>query len=318
MNKKWVKVLLEDAVIFETGNRNSQDYVTGGRYPFFICSKEILEHNEYDFDKEAVIMAGNNANAIFHLHYFKGKFAARQRTYIISPKHDNFSCRYFYYLLQYLQPYFRANSQGTTTKFLTIGTLKNTPINLPPEADQKAIANILGTIDDKIAMNKKTNKTLEHIAKTLFKSWFIDFDPVRAKAEGRSTGLSDEISNLFPDSFEDTHIGEVPKGWELNDLPNIFDFLEGPGIRNWQYTNDEKGIRFINIRCIIDGDLNVETANRLTEEEALGKYKHFSLQEDDIVLSSSGTLGRYAIVRKEHLPLNLNTSVIRFKSYLLF
>ena len=188
MNKKWVKVLLEDAVIFETGNRNSQDYVTGGSYPFFICSKEILEHNEYDFDKEAVIMAGNNANAIFHLHYFKGKFAARQRTYIISPKHDNFSCRYFYYLLQYLQPYFRANSQGTTTKFLTIGTLKNTPINLPPEADQKAIAHILGTLDEKIELNEKSNETLEGIAKSLFKSWFIDFDPVKAKAEGQRPG----------------------------------------------------------------------------------------------------------------------------------
>ena len=106
----------------------------------------------------------------------------------------------------------------------------------------------------------------------------------------------------------------------IKSLPNIFDFLEGPGIRNWQYTNDETGIRFINIRCINNGDLNVETSNRINEEEALGKYKHFALLEDDIVVSTSGTLGKYAIVRNEHLPLNLNTSVIRFrpiKKYLL-
>lgn len=202
---------------------------------------------------------------------------------------------------------------GSAQKALTIDSIRNLRINLPNLQMQKGIANVLRTLDKKIEINKKTNENLENIAKALFKSWFIDFDPVRAKTEGRSTGLPDEISDLFPDSFEDSELGVIPKGWEIKSLPNIFDFLEGPGIRNWQYTNDETGIRFINIRCINNGDLNVETSNRITEEEALGKYKHFVLLEDDIVVSTSGTLGKYAIVRKEHLPLNLNTSVIRFR-----
>jgi len=76
-------------------------------------------------------------------------------------------------------------------------------IGLPPLSEQKAIAHILGTLDDKIELNRKTNETLEAVAKALFKSWFVDFDPVRAKAEGRPTGLPSEISDLFPDSFED-------------------------------------------------------------------------------------------------------------------
>ena len=87
-------------------------------------------------------------------------------------------------------------------------------ISLPPIAEQKAIAHILGTLDDKIELNRKTNETLEAMAKALFKSWFVDFDPVGAKAEGRSTGLPDEISDLFPDSFEDSELGEIPSGWE--------------------------------------------------------------------------------------------------------
>ena len=70
--------------------------------------------------------------------------------------------------------------------------------------------------DDKIDLNQKMNETLEEIAKTLFKSWFIDFDPVRAKAEGRPTGLSKEISDLFPDSFEDSELGEIPNGWNVS------------------------------------------------------------------------------------------------------
>src|SRR6185437_9841489 len=77
--------------------------------------------------------------------------------------------------------------------------------------------------------------------------------------------------------------------------------------------NTDQGIRFINIRCIADDDLNVKTANRVSEEEAFGKYAHFLLKEGDLVVSTSGTLGRFALVRKEHLPLMLNTSVIRMR-----
>ena len=90
-----------------------------------------------------------------------------------------------------------------------------TPSMLPRIQEQKAIAHILGTLDDKIELNRKTNETLEAIAKALFKSWFVDFDPVRAKAEGRPTGLPAEISDLFPDSFGDSELGEIPSGWSV-------------------------------------------------------------------------------------------------------
>ena len=106
---------------------------------------------------------------------------------------------------------------GANAKIL--GTFE---VNLPAEADQKAIAHILGTLDDKIELNQKMNQTLEEIAKAIFKSWFVDFDPVRAKAEGRPTGLPPEISDLFPDELVDSEIGEIPKGWEINPLGNIF------------------------------------------------------------------------------------------------
>jgi type I restriction enzyme S subunit len=92
---------------------------------------------------------------------------------------------------------------------------------IPPIAEQKAIAHILGTLDDKIELNRKTNETLEAMAKALFKSWFVDFDPVRAKAEGRPTGLPAEISDLFPDSFEDSELGEIPSGWKVQSIGDV-------------------------------------------------------------------------------------------------
>lgn len=109
----------------------------------------------------------------------------------------------------------KSNSEGTTMPSLNQDILSRFPITLLPIVEQKAIAHILGTLDDKIELNRKTNETLEAMAKALFQSWFVDFDPVRAKAEGRSTGLPDEIIDLFPDSFEDSELGEIPRGWEV-------------------------------------------------------------------------------------------------------
>ena len=238
-------------------------------------------------------------------------------------------------------------SSGATRNALTKGMLENIEIKLPSLDEQKRVSGLLSKFDQKIQLNTQINKTLEQIAQALFKSWFVDFDPVRAKVQALSDGLSLEQAELaamqtisgktpeeltalsqtqpdryaelaetakaFPCEMEEIDGVEVPKGWEVKPLPEIIDFLEGPGIRNWQYTDEEDGIKFINIRCIQNGDLTLTTANKITKEEAFGKYKHFQLEEDDIVVSTSGTLGRFAFVRKEHLPLSLNTSVIRFR-----
>ena len=238
-------------------------------------------------------------------------------------------------------------SSGATRNALTKGMLENIEIKLPSLDEQKRVSGLLSKFDQKIQLNTQINKTLEQIAQALFKSWFVDFDPVRAKVQALSDGLSLEQAELaamqtisgktpeeltalsqtqpdryaelaetakaFPCEMEEIDGVEVPKGWEVKPLPEIIDFLEGPGIRNWQYTDEEDGIKFINIRCIQNGDLTLTTANKITKEEAFGKYKHFQLEEDDIVVSTSGTLGRFAFVRKEHLPLSLNTRVIRFR-----
>jgi len=108
--------------------------------------------------------------------------------------------------------------QGSTQPLLTQRSLLTLTIDVPSINEQKEIANILGTLDDKIELNRKTNETLEAMAKALFKSWFVDFDPVRAKAEGRSTGLPSGISDLFPDSFEDSEVGEIPSEWSVEEL----------------------------------------------------------------------------------------------------
>ena len=112
---------------------------------------------------------------------------------------------------------------GHGTGRLNSDELKALDVVLPPESEQRAIAYILGTLDDKIELNRRMNETLEAIARALFKSWFVDFDPVRAKAEDRDPGLPKPLADLFPDSFDDSELGEIPKGWRLAPLPDVID-----------------------------------------------------------------------------------------------
>jgi type I restriction enzyme, S subunit len=97
---------------------------------------------------------------------------------------------------------------------------------LPDLPEQRAIAHILGTLDDKIELNRRMNETLEAMARALFKSWFVDFDPVRAKAEGRDPGLPHPLADLFPGSFEDSELGEIPKGWEVTKIGVVADVID--------------------------------------------------------------------------------------------
>ncbi len=109
-------------------------------------------------------------------------------------------------------------SQTDMADYLSLGDLARINVPLPPLPQQRAIAHILGTLDDKIELNRRTNETLEAIARALFKSWFVDFDPVRAKSKGRDPGLPPHVAELFPDSFEDSELGEIPTGWRVGHL----------------------------------------------------------------------------------------------------
>ena len=119
------------------------------------------------------------------------------------------------------------HAHGATMPNLNTGILSALPFVMPPLEKQRAIAHILGTLDDKIELNRQMNETLEAMARALFKSWFVDFDPVRAKAEGRDPGLLKPLADLFPDSFEDSELGEIPKGWQVGPILETACLLSG-------------------------------------------------------------------------------------------
>ena len=132
-----------------------------------------------------------------------------------------------------------------------------------PELDeQRAIDHILGSLDDKIELNRQMNRTLEKMAQAIFKSWFIDFDPVRAKADGRDPGLPKEIADLFPDSFEDSELGPIPKGWKVGSVYGLASVEYGAPFKSKLFNTDGLGLPLIRIR-----DLKTHSPQNYTEEK---------------------------------------------------
>ena len=132
-----------------------------------------------------------------------------------------------YYLLLFERP--RIVQQGSGTVFTNLKTeiLKRHRVKVPPLSEQRAIAHVLGTLDDKIELNRRMNETLEEMARALFKSWFVDFEPVRAKMEGRwrrgesFPGLPADLYDIFPDRLAPSELGDIPEGWEVGTISQL-------------------------------------------------------------------------------------------------
>ena len=152
------------------------------------------------------------------------KVALAQRVITLRGKRDLLDNTFLKFLLQSnaVQEELRSRGTGTTVVGIRQSELRKVSLTLPPLAEQKAIAAVLGALDDKIELNRRMNTTLETMARALFQSWFVDFDPVRAKLDGRQpVGMDAAIAALFPSSFQESDLGEIPKQWRTGTLGEL-------------------------------------------------------------------------------------------------
>ena len=141
----------------------------------------------------------------------------------LSPDPAQIEPSFFYYALKgsTASDFIASTSSSSAVPALRASDIKLAEIPVPPVSEQRAIAHVLGTLDDKIELNRRMNETLEAMARALFKSWFVAFDPVRAKMEGRDPGLPKHLADLFPDRLVDSELGLIPEGWEVGTLGNV-------------------------------------------------------------------------------------------------
>jgi len=176
-----------------------------------------------------------------------------QRLFAIRPRSDVLNGRFLFYALTIpkVREELIARSSGTTVMGIRQAELREVEVPVPPLPEQRRIAHVLGTLDDKIENNRKTAKTLEAMAQAIFKSWFVDFDPVRAKMAGESREsickrlkITPEILDLFPDRLVDSELGEIPEGWEVKPIIEEFDVTMGQSPPGNTYNQIGDGLPF--------------------------------------------------------------------------
>ena len=207
--------------------------------------------------------------------------------------------RYIYYVMcgnEYRHEVL-ASATGTTVKHTSPNRIKRFRFQLAPPSEQRAIAHILGTLDDKIELNRRMNETLEAMARALFKSWFVDFDPVRAKMAGRDPGLPHFLADLFPHRLVDSELGEIPEGWEVSRIGDEVSALGGStpstkepsywncGQHNWATPKDLSEL---------SSPVLLETARKITDV-GVNTISSGLLPAGTVLMSSRAPIGYMAI-----------------------
>lgn len=152
--------------------------------------------------------------------YSAAPFFVIDTAYYVVPKGE-IDMRWLYYAITHYK--LGEIDDGSPVPSTTRAAVYMVDLDVPPPSEQCAIGEVLGSLDDKIELNRRMSETLESTARSLFKSWFMDFEPVRAKAEGRDTGLPGSLSEIFPDSFDASVLGGIPQGWAVVPLTDLID-----------------------------------------------------------------------------------------------
>lgn len=243
-----------------------------------------------------------------------------QRMVLIRPLANKVDFRFLRHWLNspVMAAYIHGHRDGSVAERLNLPTIRALPVAIPPRPEQRAIAHILGTLEDKIELNRRANETLEAMARTLFKAWFVDFEPVRAKMEGRwqrgqsLPGLPAHLYDLFPERLVESELGEIPEGWCHSTIGEEVTVCGGSTPRTkepefweagqhcWATPKDLSTLRF---PVLLDTDRKITDAG-------LAKISSGLLPVGTVLLSSRAPIGYLAIAE---IPTAINQGFIAMK-----
>ena len=246
------------------------------------------------------------------------KVCLGQRMVLIRPDSSRINHRFLRFWLNSptMASHIHGYRDGTVAERLNLPTIRGLPIPLPPLAEQRAIARVLGALDDKIELNRRLNRSLEELAQAVFRRWFVDFDPVTAKASGRPpVGLDPATAALFPDHFQDSELGEIPKGWMQTKVGEETSLLMGFAFQSKFFTETPPGVRLARGDNVKEGEFYWDNKARYWPA-VTSDLERYRLQRGDVLIGMDGSkVGKnWVRVRESDLPCLLVQRVARLRA----
>ena len=242
-----------------------------------------------------------------------------QRTVLIrvDPKEANFRFVRYWLNSKRVRSYVAGHKAGSAAPRINLPTIRGLPVALPPLPEQRAIASILGALDDKIELNRRMNATLESLARAIFKSWFVDFDPVKINAgqmpasSAIPTTHDPKVLDLFPSTFQDSELGPIPEGWSVGKFSENIEILSGgtPKTKVEEYWNGE--IPWYTVKDAPEGgDVWVIDTERKVTQLGIDNSAAEVFDAGTSIISARGTVGKIALLG---VPMSMNQSCYGIK-----
>ena len=224
---------------------------------------------------------------------------------ILKPKRDLIDPRFLYYLLHFENANLSEFAAGTTQKNLLLKDIRSFDVSIPPLHQQQAIAHVLGTLDDKIELNRQMNQTLEEMAQAIFQDWFVNFGPVRAKMEGQEPYLAQELWDLFPDDFTDSELGDIPEGWQVSLLTTKCDINP----ESWSTKNRPEEVEYVDLANTKWGV--IESTQHFSWKDAPSRARRVLRPADTLIGTVRPANGSYCLINKQGLTGSTGFAVLR-------
>jgi type I restriction enzyme S subunit len=303
---KWTKTKLGEFAPFVYGKGLPQAKRIEGEIPVYGSNGIVGTHSEA-FVKEPAVIIGRKGS-VGEVHLSKGQsWPIDTAFFALGSK--NTDLNFLYYLLKTLP--ITSNSDSAVPG-LNRDFAHSLEIRVPEIRGQIVIGEILANLDSKISANENLSRTLEGIAQTIFKSWFIDFDPVKAKMAGEMpVGMDAATSALFPDSMEESELGLIPKGWRVGSLGEIADLQGGYAFKSSSWT--ESGVPVIKIGSVKPGFVDLTQVSYVDAPTAEAIPDDYRIPAGSLVVGLTGYVGQVGLMRT-HDPIPLiNQRVAKFK-----
>lgn len=296
-------VLLGLATIQRNGGFRDDSLKTyGGDSP----AKLLVQPGELYVSLKDVTQSADLLGAVAMLPRSQAAGRLTQDTVKLEPKNSEVPLGYLYWVLRTPQyrEYCRAHATGTTNLGLPREDFLSFPIP-PLTPERERLTSLLAALEDKIELNHRMNESLEEMARALFKSWFVDFDPVRAKAEGRDTGLPKHLADLFPGRFVDSELGEIPEGWNVGSLASVADLNP----ESWRAETMPPSVDYADLSGTKWGEISEITT--YASVDAPSRARRVLRSGDTIVGTVRPGNGAYALVANDGLTGSTGFAVLR-------